>query len=166
LIRYASTLVDVYATYSLSRVTITADDFTYHPRYDRRHSLNLFAVVHPLENLDVAFRWEVGSGFPFTQTIGYYDREALTQVFREPYVGLTGIPYTILGAKNAARLPTYHRLDASAGYRFTFGRLKGQLGVHIVNVYDHSNLFYFDRKTGRQINMLRFFPTATLNLEY
>jgi hypothetical protein len=166
LIRYGNPFVDIYAAYTLGWTTITANHFTYYPRYDRRHNLNLLTVFHPLEGFDVTLRWEIGSGFPFTQTVGYYDRLTLPDVFRGPYVGETGKPYSMLGEKNTARLPTYHRLDASATYRFTLRPITGSFGVHIVNVYNYHNVFYFDRKTGQQINMLPFFPTATLSIEY
>ena len=166
LMRYSIPFVDIYSAYTLGWTTITTSGFTYSPRYDRRHNLNLLTVFHPMDGFDVTLRWEFGSGFPFTQTVGYYDRLALRDIFRGPYVGDTGKPYSILGEKNAARLPTYHRLDASVTYRFALPPITGSAGVHIVNVYNHRNVFYFDRRTGQQINMLPFFPTATLSIEY
>ena len=166
LIRFSSKLVDVYAAYTLGWTSITTSGFTYYPRYDRRHTLNLLTVFHPAEGFDVTLRWEVGSGFPFTQTVGYYDRLSFQDLFRGYSLGETGKPYAVLGDKDAARLPTYHRLDASATYQFTLRPIKGTAGVHVVNVYDRRNIFYFDRKTGQQINMLPFFPTATLSIEY
>jgi hypothetical protein len=166
LIRYASKPVDLYAAYTLGWTTITARDFTYYPRYDRRHTLNLLSVFHAADAVDVTFRWEFGSGFPFTQTIGYYDRLGLQDLFGGSSLGETGKPYAILGDKNAARLPTYHRLDASGTYRFALRKINGTIGLHIVNVYNHKNVFYFDRKTGQEIDMLPFFPTATLNVEF
>jgi outer membrane cobalamin receptor len=166
LVRYGIPFVDTYLAYTLGWTTVTANDLTYYPRYDRRHNLNLLAVFHPLEGLEVTFRWEIGSGFPFTQTIGFYDRLSLADIFRGPYAGETGKPYSILGEKNAARLPTYHRLDASATYHFALPPFEGTFGLHVVNVYDRRNVFYFDRKTGQQIDMLPFFPTATLSIEY
>ena len=165
LIRYASDIIDVYAAYTLGWTRVTASGFTYSPRYDRRHNLNLLTVMHAAQGVDLTLRWEFGSGSPFTETIGYYDRLGLTDIFRGSYAGETGKPYTILGDKNAARLPAYHRLDASATYRFVLRPITGSLGVHVVNVYNHKNIFYFDRKTGQQTTMLPFFPTATLTIE-
>jgi hypothetical protein len=166
LFRYGIPLVDCYAAYGFGRTTITAGSFTYAPRYDRRHSLNLLTVFHPLEGLDISFRWELGSGFPFTQSAGYYDRLNLGDVFSNNLVRETGSPYAILGDKNGARLPAYHRLDASATYRFHVGDVHGSVGAHIINVYDKKNVFYFDRKTGQRVNNLSFFPSVTLSLEY
>jgi hypothetical protein len=166
LIRFTSSLIDFYGAYSLGWTTITSEDFTYYPRYDRRHSLNILTTVHLLDGFDIAFRWELGSGFPFSQTMGYYDRMGLTDMFRQFYANQPGTPYSILGQKNAARLPTYHRLDASVTYRFNLRTIAGSAGVDIINVYDQKNLFYFDRTTGEQFNMLSFFPSATLTLEF
>jgi hypothetical protein len=166
LVRYTSPTMDIYGAYSLGWTTITSNGFTYYPRHDRRHSLNVLATVHLLDVFDMAVRWEVGSGFPFSQTMGYYDRLGLTDMFRQPYVNQPGSPYSILGAKDAARLPTYHRMDASATYRFNLRSIAGSAGFHIVNLYDQKNIFYFDRTTGEQFNMLRFFPSATLTLEF
>jgi hypothetical protein len=166
LIRYATDVIDVYAAYTLGWTSVTASGFTYYPRYDRRHNLNLLAVVHPGQGVDLTVRWELGSGFPFTETVGYYDRLGLKDIFRGPYVGETGRSYAILGDKNAARLPAYHRLDVSATYRFAVRPIAGSLGVHVVNVYNHKNIFYFDRKTGQQTTMLPFFPTATVTIEF
>ncbi len=166
LARYGISIVDFYGAYSLSRAQITSQGLTYAPRYDRLHNVNLLAVFHPLENIDVSFRWEFGSGFPYSQTTGYYDRLRLSNFYLTPFAFETGTPYISIGAKNAARLPSYHRLDFSATYQFQLFSLRGRAGVNIINVYDHKNFFYFDRKTGQQINMLPFFPTATLELEY
>jgi hypothetical protein len=166
LIRYGTKWIDIYAAYTLGWTTITSGGLTYYPRYDRRHTLNLLSVLHPAEDFDVTLRWEFGSGFPFSQTVGYYDRLGLPDIFRGSSLGETGKPYAILGEKNAARLPAFHRLDVSATYRFVLGPITGTAGIHVVNAYNHKNVFYFDRKTGQQINMLPFFPTATLSLEF
>ncbi|MCI0706198.1 MAG: TonB-dependent receptor [Ignavibacteriae bacterium] len=166
LIRYGIPFLDFFASYTIGWTEITTNNFTYSPRYDRRHTLNLLTVFHLADSWDLSFRWELGSGFPFTQTIGYYDRLPLDDIFDGDFVGETGKPYSILGPKNSARLPTYHRLDGSVTYRFTVGPIKGSAGIHVINVYDYKNIFYFDRKTGQQVNMLPFFPSATLNVEY
>ncbi len=165
LVRYSASLLDLYAAYTLGWTSVTASGVTYYPRYDRRHTVNLLTVIHALDRMDVTFRWEFGSGFPFTQTMGYYDRLGLTDLFRGTSVGETGKPYAVLGNKDAARLPDYHRLDASVTYRFTLRPITGNVGINIVNLYDHKNIFYFDRKTGQEIDMLPFFPTATLTIE-
>lgn len=166
LLRYGHSLIDVYTAYTLAWTFVKTSGLTYFPRYDRRHTLNALFVVHVLKGLDIGARWEFGSGFPFTQTIGYYDRLRMQNIFRNPMDDETGQPYTMLGPKNAARLPSYHRLDASITYTFEIGFLRGVLGAYFVNLSSRKNLFYFDRRTGQEISMLPFTPSATLTLEY
>jgi hypothetical protein len=166
LLRYGAPALDLYASYSLGWTSVIAGGFQYYPRYDRRHTLNLLLTYRPMDGVEIGARWQFGSGLPFTQSVGYYDRVSLSNILRGPWVTETPKPYIMLGDKNAARMPTFHRLDASATYRFTMKPFSGSIGVNIINVYDHKNIFYFDRKTGQQIDMLPFFPTATLNLEF
>jgi len=166
LIRYGIPLVDLYGSYTLGWTGINANGLRYPPRYDRRHTLNLLANVHINPSIDLSLRWELGSGFPYTQTVGYYDRLTMEDVFSGKYVGESGEPYSLLGEKNASRLPAYHRLDASLSYRFMYEGFRGTLGFHVLNVYDRKNLFYFDRTTGKRTNMLAFFPSATLTMEF
>jgi hypothetical protein len=166
LIRYADNIVDLYAAYTLGWTTVTSNGSRYYPRYDRRHNLNLMSVIHVATGFEVTLRWELGSGFPFSETVGYYDRFNMPNLFRGSYLGETGKSYIILGDKDATRLPSYHRLDANATYRFTLSPIKGTVGVNVVNVYNRKNIFYFDRVTGQKTNMLPFFPTATVSIEY
>jgi hypothetical protein len=76
------------------------------------------------------------------------------------------VPYSILGDKNAARLPAYYRIDASITYHFAVSPVRGSVGVNVANVTDRKNILFYDRKTGQRINMLDFFPSATLKVEY
>jgi hypothetical protein len=166
LLRSRISLVDLYATYTLSWTTVNNSGLVYYPRYDRRHHLNLLASVQPLAHFDVTARWEYGSGFPYSASVGYFDRLMLGNPFHDPIELETGQPYMAIGGKNASRLPQYHRLDLSAAYRYTIGGISGTIGGQIINVYDNVNIFYFNRKTGEHTEMLRFFPSATLSLEY
>jgi hypothetical protein len=165
-LRSKVSLVDFYASYALSWTTVDNRGFQYYPRYDRRHHVNVLVATHPFKDFGVTLRWEFGSGFPFTENIGYYDRLMLGNLLTDAFELETGRPYIVLGKKNAGRLPAYHRLDVSVQYRFTFLGIRGTLGGQIINVYDNRNVFYFDRKTGQHTEMLRFFPSATLTLEY
>jgi hypothetical protein len=166
LIRFSHKLIDVYTAYTYGHVLITNQGYTYPPRYDRRHTLKFLTSLHPLNNLDFNVRWEYGSGFPFTPTVGFYDRLTLGDIDNGGFVGEIGDPYVRLGEKNVSRLPAYHRLDLSAAYRTLFGPLRLSMGVSAINIYNQKNIFYFDRQTGQRVNMLPFYPTATIELEY
>jgi len=164
--RYGSETVDIFLSYALAWTTITNAGLIYAPRYDRRHTLNLLVTTRVLENLSSSVHWGYGSGLPFTQTKGYFDRLPLTDMFREGYVHQTGEPYTLLAQKNAARLPAYHRLDIGAEYRLQIQSVRVTVGLSIANVSDRRNIFYFDRRTGQTLHMIGFFPSASLTLEY
>ncbi len=166
LLRYGSSKFNLYAAYSLSRTKLVLGHFTYYPRYDRRHNLNLLTRVSITDDIALTLRWELGSGFPFTQSIGSYDRLTLGERFPDGFESETGAPYLVLGEKNAARLPAYHRLDMSCSCRFRVWETEGTFSVHVVNAYDRKNPFYLDRKTGQRINMLPIFPSATLQIGY
>ncbi len=166
LIRYGTRTVDVYATYTYAWVKLHEQTYSYFPRYDRRHTLKMLASVRPWTNLSVTVRWEYGSGFPYTPTVGFYDRLTLTHLTDLGFAGEVGTRYVMLGDRNSARLPAYHRMDASVNYKIVMGPIQTTVGAHIINLYDRSNIFYFDRVTGQQVNMLSFYPSATLQLEY
>jgi hypothetical protein len=166
LLRFASSPVDLYLAYTLAWASVSSNGFSYSPRYDRRHSINLMAIFHPVRSVEVSLRWEFGSGYPFTQNAGNYDRLTFPNVGRDDYYLETGTGYTILGSKNAARLPPYHRLDASATHHFSLGPFNGTAGIFIINVYDRKNPFYIDRKTGQVVNMISFYPTAAVTIDF
>jgi hypothetical protein len=166
LLRYGSTLMDLYGSYALADVTVSANGVTYAPRYDRRHTIKAIGTIHILEGLDATLRWEYGSGYPFTQGAGSYSSLTLRDIGTDPYPEGPGGLTQALGPKNAARLPAYHRMDAGLMYYLTVGTLRGTLGVNVINVYDAKNILYYDRMTGKTEYMIPFFPTASLSVEF
>ncbi len=166
LTRFASPVVDIYASYTLSYVTVSANDMTYAPRYDRRHTVKAVTTFHLIRGLDFSLRWDYGSGYPFTQNAGSYDRLSLSGIGDDPFPDGPGTPSRTLGAKNAARLPAYHRLDASLMYSTSIGMFRGTAGLSIINLYDQKNILYYDRMTGKTDYMIPFFPTASLTIEF
>jgi hypothetical protein len=165
-VRSRIAFIDVYATYALSWAIINNRGFEYYPRYDRRHHLNLLAVAHVFAGLDITARWEYGSGFPYSQTVGYYDGLLLDDALPGPFEQETGMPFYMLGPKNASRLPPYHRLDLGLAYNFFPGGLDVTVGIDVLNVYDNKNIFYVDRLTGQRVNMIAFYPSATLTVRF
>lgn len=164
LLRFSDSPVDVYLAYTFSRTTVTSNNFTYAPRYDVRHNVNVMTVFQVLPSLAFSIRWDFKSGYPFTQIMGFYSRLGLGNPAFDPFENDTGDPYAILGPKNAARMPVYHRLDLGLSHRFKMFSLTGEIEASVINVYNRKNVFYFERETGRRINMLPFVPSITLNL--
>ncbi len=154
-------------SYTMSMTERTVGNFTYNPRYDRRHNLNLIAGYKPFDGWDVNVRWEYGSGLPFSQIIGFYDRLRFSGIFDGGgYATEPGEPYTMLGAKNGGRLPSYHRLDISVSKEFRFEYVRLVAEASVLNVYDRKNMFYYDRSTGERIDMLPILPTVNLRVEF
>ncbi|MEE9288453.1 MAG: TonB-dependent receptor [Bacteroidota bacterium] len=155
-----------WISYTLGWAFKTNNNVRYSPRFDRRHTLNVVSLVRLGKGWEVGLRWEFGSGLPFTQSAGFYDRLQFTGVFDSTYVGEVGAPYTILGPKNRARLPVYHRLDLSLSkeQRIQFLTITAKLSV--VNTYDRRNIFYFNRSTGERVDQLPFLPSLNLSVSF
>jgi hypothetical protein len=166
LLRYGSSLLDLYGSYALASVDVSAGGVTYAPRYDRRHTIKAIGTIHVFEGLDATLRWEYGSGYPFTQSDGSYSRLTLGDIGADPNPEGIGSVAGALGAKNVARLPAYHRMDAGVTYKVTAGRFRGTVGASVINLYDAKNILYFDRNTGKITYMTPFLPTASFTLEF
>ncbi|MEX0769922.1 MAG: TonB-dependent receptor [Balneolaceae bacterium] len=135
----------------------------YHPSHDRRHQLNGLLSVE-LGKYTVGLRWQLGTGLPFTQPIGFdevhYFDEQLPNV-RQSF----GTPRVILDKPFQGRTPTYHRLDLSLERSILFPSYQLNLEVGAINTYDHTNFFYYDVFTHRRIDQIPFAPYISLQLE-
>jgi hypothetical protein len=134
----------------------------YHPPHDRRHQLGAVLGLD-VAGVEVNVSWQYGSGLPYPQVLGYdsfIDLTGLTDI-RSFY----GIPRFLFDRPYRARLPAYHRLDASVAraFRLPGAGLKLQAGV--INAYDRANLFYFDLYTLRRVDQLPLLPYLSMLLE-
>jgi hypothetical protein len=156
--------------YSIARVNRTFGDNTYAPAFDRRHNLNMLAG-HSFgrnKSWDFNIRWALGSGFPFTQTVAFYEQLNFGGgVDGNPINsnGQLGIYYGTEADYNKGRLPYYHRLDASLKKNFKLGK-QSKLGISagVTNAYNRANLFYIDRVSQRRFDQLPILPTLSMNI--
>lgn len=161
--------IDIYAVYSIGRVTRWDGIQAYFPVFDRRHNVNLVGSYKfgnsRLWEFDV--RWNFGSGFPFTQTLSFYEKYTFQDGANTDVVngnGELGIVYDDL---NGGRLPTYHRLDMTIKREFVLSvnsTLEANIGV--TNAYNRENIFYFDRVNFERVNQLPFMPSAGLSMNF
>ncbi len=160
----------LWTGYSLSYVTRNNGQQIYFPHYDRRHNANIVASYSwsKLKKWQADIRWNLGSGFPFTLTQGFYEYLTFQQ-------GISSNPYTANGELgviydqnlNTGRLPYYHRLDISVKRTFYITeRTKMEAYVSIVNVYNRKNIFYFDRIRYTRVDQLPIIPAAGLSLSF
>lgn len=162
--------INLFAVYSLAYVDRYDGVNTYNPVFDRRHNVNFVGSYTFGKDLNWEFnaRWNFGSGFPFTQTQGNFERIDF---------GSTGIGTDILSNNgtwgtvyddiNDGRLPSYHRLDLNLKRKFALS-LESVLEVNVgvTNVYNRKNMFYFDRREQKRVNQLPVMPSIGMNLSF
>lgn len=100
--------------------------------HDQTHEFKL-VNIYKFKKLTFTGTWIFATGKPYTEPIGI-EEETIGERFT--------ISRVIVGEKNGARLPDYHRLDLSAIYDFELGESKATLGLTIFNVYDRKNVWY------------------------
>ncbi|GLU42900.1 TonB-dependent receptor [Muricauda sp. NBRC 101325] len=112
-----------WAGYALNDVNFTFEDIqedSFPGNNDITHSFNLSHSLH-LGNFQFSMGWQYRTGRP-TTPINSYDEDTRRVIF---------------GDLNSYRLPSFHRLDASAVYEMTFKKdSKMQIGFSALNLYN------------------------------
>ncbi|MEM7035871.1 MAG: hypothetical protein AAF570_02755, partial [Bacteroidota bacterium] len=118
---------------------------------------------------ELSLRWNLGSGFPFTQTQGFFEKlDFLDNGAQTDYVNQNG-SLGILYAEevNAGRLPYYHRMDLAAKRRWQFGnKVLLEAQASLINLYNRRNVFFFDRVRFAVIYQLPILPSLGLTLKF
>ncbi|MFH1119442.1 MAG: TonB-dependent receptor [Bacteroidota bacterium] len=168
-IKYDKRKIYFWAVYSLAYVNRFDGKIEYVPHYDRRHNVNLVSSYRFGNELAWEFnaRWNLGSGFPFTQTAGEYEKLLFELGAGTNYLTNNGQLGILYGEYNKARLPFYHRLDLSLMRRFRIGEHGMlELNLSITNVYNRDNIFYVNRLTGEKIYQLPVMPSLGLSMGF
>ena len=167
--KYEKKRLYVWATYSHGYVKRNDGQQIYPTIFDRRHNVN-FLTSYDLDskgNWQMSARWNLGSGFPFTKTQGFYNYQDFLGGVNSPFLTSNpeelGIIYSEI--RNGGRLPYYHRLDLSMTRKFKFTKHSGlELNASVTNVYDRPNIFYFDRVKYNRVNQLPILPSLSAKL--
>ncbi len=166
----------VWGVYSLSYANRTQFNDrlniveTYPPHFDRRHNMNFLGSYKfgKGNTWETSIRWNMGSGFPFTKTQGFYEQLDFTDGIDVDYVtqnGNLGVIYS--DELNGGRLPYYHRMDFSMKKTWgvgAFGKLEAS--ASLTNVYNRENIFYFDRIRYDRVNQLPILPSFGVNFSF
>jgi len=167
-LRYDYKRLHFWAVYSLCFIHRFDGQTWYVPVYDRRHNVNLTAsyVFGKHQGWEADVRWNYGSGFPFTQTAGFYEQinfnEIGTSVINQN--GTLGILY---GDYNKGRLPYYSRLDLNLKKKFEIGRyVKIEISASVTNALNQQNIFYFDRVSYKEVDQLPLMPSMGISLSF
>ena len=160
----------LYGTYSLSWTHRNDGAQIYAPHFDRRHNVNLIASYSfgKKRDWEISARWNLGSGFPFTKTQGFYESVPLDGGIGSDITGTNGNLAILYDNKiNAGRLPYYHRLDMSFKKIFDIkDKLKIEINLSVSNVYNRKNIFYFDRVSYQRVNQLPVLPSLAVSFAF
>ncbi len=159
----------IWLAYSLAYVHKFDGLIHYAPHYDRRHNANLL-VTYKLGKLDVwecNVRWNFGSGFPFTQTQGYYEGLTFPGGLSSDITTENGQLNVLYGPYNEGRLSAYHRLDFGVTRKFSLSETSIlEANLTVTNVYNRENIFYVDRVTNERLYQLPFMPSIGVNWSF
>lgn len=158
-------------TYSLAKVNRDDGEQVYPTIFDRRHNVNaLLTYQFGAKNTwSASLRWNLGSGFPFTRTQGFYEQAPLGTdlLTTEILTGNFDIGTILSEDRNDGRLSYYHRLDASLKRKWSWGKYgEVEANVSVTNLYNRDNVFYVDRQTNRRVNQLPVLPSAGLIVRF
>lgn len=186
IVKYEAPKWYIYGTYGLAKVTRDDLQRVYNPVFDRRHNANLVlarysgdiykedAKINGRPKFDekkweFSLRWNLGSGFPFTQTQGFFEKiDFLQNGSQSNYANQNGTLGVIYADEiNGGRLPYYHRLDFSAKRRWQFAnKFLLEASFSVINLYNRENVFFFDRIRYATVHQLPLLPSLGLTLKF
>jgi hypothetical protein len=160
----------IWATYSLSYVDRNDGRQQYFTVFDRRHNVNLLTTYTfgTKRNWEAGARWNLGSGFPFTQTQGFYQNVNFQDLLlTDVLTGNSNLGTILSERRNDGRLSYYHRLDLSLKRSFELSRnSRIDATLSVTNAYNRENVFYVDRITNSRVNQLPVLPALTLTYAF
>ena len=168
-LRYNDPKIYFWLVYSLGHISRTGEEITYNPHFDRRHNVNLVSTYRFGADKSWSFdaRWNLGSGFPFTQTQGFYPNLDFSDGIDTEYTSETGELGILYAGLNEGRLPWYHRLDIALKKTHDLSKnSKFEWNVGITNLYNRENIFYFNRIEYKRVNQLPIMPSAGMSLSF
>ena len=166
LLKYKKDNIYLWTVYSYGSISRKFNELIYSPNFDRRHNINFIASYNYGKNKSwkTDLRWNLGSGFPFTQTQGFYEQISFSDGINTDYNSENGNLGIIYSDLNEGRLPYYHRLDLSTSKNIKLNKKSSlEISGSITNIYNRENIFYFNRIKNKRINQLPFMPSVGIN---
>lgn len=167
-VKYDIKHISLYGVYSLGYVTYWDGNYAFPPPFDRRSTINLVASYIFGKDLSwqANMRWNYGSGFPFTPTQGFYPMTQLNAISSQ--IAVTNPSLGVLYASfDSQRLPDYARMDVSLSKSFQFSQTMAlRLNASVINLFNRSNIFYFNRITDQRVNQFPILPTLSVGLDF
>ena len=167
-LKYQLSKLSLWLTYSLCYVHLYDGVMHYVPIWDRRHNLNLVAtyLFGKKGTWELDARYNYGSGFPFTQTQGFYEKLTFSDMGGN-YTTTNGDMGILYADYNKGRLPGYSRLDLSIKKTFFLGKYtKLDATFSLTNALNQQNIFYFDRISYTQVDQLPIMPSLGISVTF
>jgi len=167
-VKYDWKRLHFWVTYSLGFIHRSDELMDFVPPYDRRHNLNVMGTCFFDKKLtwELDVRYNYGSGFPFTQTQGFYELINFTNMGTN-YTTTNGSLGILFADYDKGRLPYYSRLDINLKKTFNLGKYtKLEATFSITNILDQQNIFYFDRISYTRIDQLPIMPSLGLSFSF
>jgi Outer membrane receptor for ferrienterochelin and colicins len=151
-----------WISYTLAEVTNDFEVYGPHAFYASNDIRHEFKTVHNyrLGRFGFSLSWVYMTGKPYTAPTGGY-QITLLDGSKQTFLNVS--------AKNAFRLPDYHRLDAAVTLHFGRpGKCNGAMGLSFFNLYNQTNTWYKnfdiveDQIIETDVNYLGFTPNLSL----
>lgn len=168
-LKYEYKRVYLWFVYSLASVDRWDGISVYRPHFDRRHNGNIVAsyIFGKNRNWEFGLRWNIGSGFPFKKTGGFYEDQNFTAGLNTDYVSSNGDLNYFFSEEQVGELPWYHRLDINIKRTFhLFENTKLEASAGATNVYNRQNVFYFDRVRYKRVDQLPILPSVSVVMTF
>lgn len=169
-LKYETPQLYLWGTYSLGFVNRDDGEQVYPTIFDRRHNINLLGTYTfgDKREWEASVRWNLGTGFPFTLTQGFYSNFNFQDgIDTDILTGNPGLGIIFSDERNSGRLPSYHRLDASFKRTFEFTKYMNlQAVLSITNLYNRENIFFFDRVRYERVNQLPILPSIGIKFTF
>ncbi len=170
LLKYESRQLYIWLTYSLGYVNRFDGEQDYPTIFDRRHNVNFLTTFNfgAKKNWELGARWNMGSGFPFTLTQGFFGRQDYFNGLSDDYkTDQPRLEVIYSDIRNGGRLPYYHRLDLSLKNTIRFSKTMSlETIASVTNVYDRKNIFFFDRVRYTRKDQLPILPSLGLIFKF
>lgn len=163
--------------YTLSWTKHYFDDLNrsvpFYPQFDRRHDVSIVLSWQASEALSFAATWNYSTGKAFPLPVMQYSFLTMSN----PNDNTQEVFYEY-SARDAFRLPAFHKLDLSVNWVFDWGDNKAELSLNIYNVYNRYNVFskYVGYKTDevtgirtpvlKQFTLYPFLPSIGLKVHF
>ena len=140
------------------------------PVFDRRLEIDVVVQRDLPWGVEGGLRLNVGTGLPYTRQLVKYPK--YQQRLIDLRVDDASARAVLLGPRNGARLPAYHRLDIS--FRKTVRKGWGSLTpyLNVINVYNRDNVLWYQRhyRSGSlsklENHMLPILPTVGVEVSF